>query len=80
MEGVRIEPAADAAGVAAVEALFDGPGSTGTPAPAASAASTAPVGAPPEAVSVTKQLLGETAATGHEQAFAALWDAKSPSR
>jgi enoyl-CoA hydratase len=29
-----------------------------------------------EAVSVTKRLIAETAATGHEQAFAALWDAK----
>ena len=29
-----------------------------------------------EAVSATKALLGETAATGHEPAFAALWDAK----
>jgi enoyl-CoA hydratase/carnithine racemase len=29
-----------------------------------------------EAVAVTKQLLAQTEATGHEQAFAALWDAK----
>ncbi len=29
-----------------------------------------------EAVTVTKQLLAQTEATGHEQAFAALWDAK----
>jgi enoyl-CoA hydratase len=30
-----------------------------------------------EAVSATKALLGETAATGHEPAFAALWDANA---
>jgi enoyl-CoA hydratase len=33
-----------------------------------------------EAVSITKRLLGAIEATGHEQAFAELWDAKSPAR